>query len=169
MEFQRHTYHKALHLQYKRQHKVVHLQYKRYPRQLYKSILHSTCATHRGKHLCLIPTSPNLLDKISNTPNITHDTNRAILNFSAFSSAILHATLTLLALRFATRSLSIAASSMAWASFNSSVATSTSDSNRLNFAITIGVVAMLRLQVLLSSHLKNLQLCSSSCTLKQST
>ena len=159
MEFQRHTYHKALHLQYKRQHKVVHSQYKRYPRQLYKSILHSTCATHHGKHLCLIPTSPNLLDKISNTPNITHDITRAILNFSAFSSEILRATLALSAFHFAT-------SPIARACFNSLLASSTLCSNRRNFANTIGVVATPRVQVLVSNHLKNLHARSSPCTIK---
>ncbi|KAF3956326.1 hypothetical protein CMV_018533 [Castanea mollissima] len=69
---------------------------------------------------------------------MTQDTTRAIVNFFAFSSEIMHAALALSAFRFATRSLSNAAAVRACACFNSSLATSTTCSNRLNLVITIG-------------------------------
>ena len=118
---------------------------------------HNKC--HPGKYICLLLTSSNLVDKISNTPNITHDITRAILNFPAFSSEILRATLALSAFHFA-------ASPIACACFNSSLASSTSCSNLQNFANTIGVVAAPRVQVLVSNHLKNLHARSSPCTIK---
>ena len=118
---------------------------------------HNRC--HPGKYICLLLTSSNLVDKISNTPNITHDITRAILNFFAFSSEILRATLALSAFHFAT-------SPIARACFNSLLASSTLCSNRRNFANTIGVVAAPRVQVLVSNHLKNLHARSSPCTIK---
>nr|POE62716.1 hypothetical protein CFP56_26476 [Quercus suber] len=80
--------------------------------------------------------------------------------------AILHATLALSALRFAACSFPNAASPMACVCLNSSLATSTSCFNRQNFVIIIGVVAVPRVQVLVSNHLKNLHARSSPYTIK---
>ena len=62
---------------------------------------------------------------------MTQETTRAIVNFFAFSSEIMHATLAFLAFRFATHSLSNAVAIKAYACFDSSLETSTACSNRL--------------------------------------
>ena len=130
----------------------------------------NTCTSHYDKHLCLILTSPNLVDKISNTTNMSQETTRVILNFFAFSSEIMHAALALSAFYFATCSLSNFVFVRACACFNSSLATSTACSNHLNLAITIGAVAAPCVQqMLVSNHLKNLNARSSSCTIKYNT
>ena len=77
---------------------------------------------------------------------MTQETTRAILNFFAFSSKIMHVALALSAFRFAIHSLSDAASVRVCACFNSSLATSIACSNLLNLAITIGVVVAPRVQ-----------------------
>nr|POE82196.1 hypothetical protein CFP56_62953 [Quercus suber] len=118
-------------------------------------------------HICLILTSPDLVDKISNTRNMAPKTTRDIVNFLAFSSEIMRAALALLNFRFATRSFSNAAAIKACACFNSSLATPTACSNRLNLAITIGATAVPRGQQMLApNHLKKLHAQSSSCTIQ---
>ena len=98
------------------------------------------------------------------------ETTRVIVNFFIFFSKIMCAALALSAFLFATCSLSNAMSVKACACFNYSLATSTICSNRLNLAITIGVVAAPCVQkILVSNHLKNLHARSSSCTIKYST
>ena len=129
-----------------------------------------TYTSHYGRHICLILTSPILVDKISNTKNMTPKTTRAIVNFFAFSSEIMCAALALSNFHFATRSLSNAAAVKACACFDSSLATSTACSNRLNLAITIGATTAPRVQqMLVSNHLKNLHARSSSCTIQYNT
>ena len=129
-----------------------------------------TYTSQYGKHLYLISTSSNLVDKISNTTNMTQETTRAILNFFAFSLEIMCAALTLSAFHFATHSLFIVAFVRVCACFTSSLATSTVCSNRLNLDIIIGAIAAPRIQqMLVSNHLKNLYAQSSSCTIKYIT
>ena len=125
---------------------------------------------HYGRHICLILSSLILVDKISNTKNMTPKTTRAIVNFFTFSLAIMHVTLALSNFHFATRFLSNVAAVRTCACFDSSLATSIACSNWLNLAITIGAVAAPRVQqMLVSNHLKNLHAQSSSCTIQYNT
>ena len=71
---------------------------------------------------------------------MTQETTRAIVNFFAFSSEIMHAALALSAFRFATHSVSNAEFVKTCACFKSLVATSTACSKCLNLAITISTV-----------------------------
>ena len=95
------------------------------------------------------------------------ETTRVIVNFFIFFSKIMCAALALSTFCFATCSLSNAAAIRAYAYFDSSLATSTACSNRLNLAITVGaVVAPYVKQILVSNHLKNLHARLSSCTIQ---
>ena len=132
-------------------------------------LLH-TYTSHYGRHICLILTSLILVDKISNTKNMTPKTTRAIVNFFAFFSEIMHAVLALSNFRFVTYSLSNVAAIRVCACFDSSLAISTACSNRLNLEITIGAIVAPRVQqMLVSDHLKNLHERLSSCTIQYNT
>nr|POE64420.1 hypothetical protein CFP56_67157 [Quercus suber] len=97
-------------------------------------------------------------------------TTRDIVNFVAFSLEIMHAALAFSNFLFATRSLSNAAAVRACVCFNSSFATPTACSNRLNLAIIIGATAApCGQQMLASNHLKKLHAQSSSCTIQYNT